>query len=109
MSDADRNRAIVQFILIAAKRDAAYWTPRTIAREIHLHDLLDSPSEETLAAFRDGVLRGLVGKAAEKFWASDAVTASGAASIRSACRALNDLTIDEYTNETTGDSSPATR
>jgi hypothetical protein len=85
-----------QFVLIAVKRDAAYWTPRTIARELHEHKMLASPSEVELEAFSKAVLGGLVGRAAEKFWASDAVTPAKAAAIRSACRALHSLTPDEF-------------
>ena len=85
-----------QFVLIAVKREAAYWTPRTIAQELFKNDILASPSEAELAAFAETVLRGLVGRSAEKFWASDAVTPPRAAAIRSACRALNSLTVDLF-------------
>ena len=83
-----------RFVLLAVRHDATYWTPHTIAKAIVQRELLDSPSDEELATFRDNVLRGLVGKAAEKFWASDAVTPQKAAAIRSACKALHELTID---------------
>lgn len=105
MSDGSQIGKTTQFVLIAAKQEAAYWKPNTVARAICLHDLLPSPSEETLAAFRDEVLRSLVGRAAEKFWASDAVTPAKAAAIRSACRALHDLTIDVLV-ETAAETSP---
>ena len=85
-----------QFVLIAVKHDAAYWTHRTIARELYKHDLLASPSEVELEAFSKTVLEGLVGRAAEKFWASDAVTPENASAIRAACRALHGLTLDEF-------------
>lgn len=85
-----------QFVLIAVKHDAAYWTPRTIAQELYTRELLSSPSEAELEAFSKDVLSGLVGRAAEKFWASDAVTATKAAAIRSACRALHGLTVEEF-------------
>ena len=96
MSDGLREGKTTQFVLIAVKHDAAYWTPRTIARELYKHNLLASPSEVELEAFSKTVLEGLVGRAAEKFWASDAVTATNAAAIRSACRALHRLTLDEF-------------
>jgi hypothetical protein len=85
-----------RFVLIAVKHDAAYWTPQTIAQELYRQELLASPSEAELEAFAKTVLGGLVGRAAEKFWASDAVTPTKAAAIRSACRALNSLTPDEF-------------
>src|SRR5260221_564386 len=61
-----------QFVLIAVKHDGAYWTPRTIAQELYKHKLLASPTEAELEAFSKTVLEGLVGRAAEKFWAGDA-------------------------------------
>jgi len=85
-----------QFVLIAVKHDAAYWTPRSIAQELYTRELLTSPSEAELEAFSKDVLSGLVGRAAEKFWASDAVTPPKAAAIRSACRALHSLTPAEF-------------
>jgi hypothetical protein len=85
-----------QFVLIAVKQDAAYWTPRTIAQELYKQKMLASPSEVELEAFAKTVLGGLVGRAAEKFWASDAVTPPKAAAIRSACRALHSLTPAEF-------------
>jgi hypothetical protein len=91
-----------RFVLIAVKHEAAYWTPQTIARELRTNELLDDPTEAGLAVYRDEVLRGLVGRAAERFWASDAVTPSRAAAIRSACKALHELTIDVY-SETASD------
>ena len=96
MSDRSGAGTTTQFVLLAVKHDAAYWTPRTVAQELHKHDLLASPSEVELEAFTKTVLGGLVGRAAEKFWASDAVTATNAAAIRSACRALHHLTLDEF-------------
>ncbi len=81
------------FILLAVKHDAAYWTPETIARAVAEGGLLEPQSEEELAEFRDEVLRDLVGKAAERFWANDAVTPARAAAIRAACRALHDVTL----------------
>jgi hypothetical protein len=96
MSDGLREGKTTQFVLIAVTHDAAYWTPRTIARELYKHNLLASPSEVELEAFSKTVLEGLVGRVAEKFWASDAVTATNAAAIRSACRALHRLTLDEF-------------
>ncbi len=109
LSDGSETSETTRFVLFAVKHDATYWTPHTVAREIALHDLLDAPSEEELAAFRDRVLRSLVGRAAERFWASDAVTPARAAAIRSACRALRDLTIDVFA-ETAAEASakPAT-
>lgn len=92
MTDGVQGGKTTRFVLIAVKHEAAYWTPHTVAQAIHRHGLLESPSEEGLSAFRDEVLRGLVGRAAERFWASDAVTPAKAAAIRSACRALHDLT-----------------
>jgi hypothetical protein len=83
-----------QFVLLAVKRDAGYWTPETIAQELYRQGLIDSASEAEFGAFRDAVLRGLVGRAAERFWASDAVTPTKAAAIRSACQALHDVTLD---------------
>ena len=97
MSDGVGAGTTTQFVLIAVKHDAAYWTPHTIARELYKLDLLVSPSEVELEAFSKTVLEGLVGRAAEKFWASDAVTPANAAAIRSACRALHGLTLDEFT------------
>jgi hypothetical protein len=97
MSGGLQGGSVTRFVLIAAKRDASYWTPSTVARELYLHDLLDEQSEPGLGAFRDEVLRALVGRAGERFWASDAVTPSAAAAIRSACQALHGLTIDVYT------------
>jgi hypothetical protein len=94
MNESTQGGKTTRFVLIAVKRDAAYWTPQTIAREIQLQQMLDSPSEAALGAFRDEVVQGLVGRQAEKFWASDAVTASNAAAIRSACQALHNLTIE---------------
>ena len=85
-----------RFVLIAVKHDAAYWTPQTIAQELHRQEMLSSPSEAELEAFAKTVLGGLVGRAAEKFWASDAVTPTKAAAIRSACRALSSLTPAEF-------------
>ena len=96
MSDGSRAGTTTQFVLIAVKHDAAYWTPRTIAQELYKHNLLASPSEVELEAFSKSVLQGLVGRAAERFWASEAVTATKAAAIRSACRALHRLTLDEF-------------
>src|SRR6266446_3715069 len=96
MSDGLRAGTTTQFVLIAVKQDGAYWTPRTIAQELYKHKLLASPTEAELEAFSKTVLEGLVGRAAEKFWASDAVTAANAAAIRSACRALHRLTLDEF-------------
>jgi hypothetical protein len=97
MSDGLRAGNTTQFVLIAVKHDAAYWTPHTIALELYKHKMLASPSQVELEAFSKAVLEGLVGRAAEKFWASDAVTPNKAASIRSACRALHRLTLDEFT------------
>ena len=112
MSETSKAGRTTQFVLVAVKHEAAYWTPRTIAAEICRRGMLEDRSEEGLSAFRDEVLRGLVGRAAEKFWASDAVTPAKAAAIRSACRALNDLTADilaetaaELGSETAGDPS----
>ena len=85
-----------QFVLLAVKHDAAYWTPHTIAQELYTRKLLASPSEVELEAFSKSVLGGLVGRAAERFWASDAVTPPKAAAIRSACRALHGLTLEEF-------------
>jgi hypothetical protein len=85
-----------QFVLIAVKHDAAYWTPQTIAQELYKQEVLASPSEAELETLTKTVLGGLVGRAAEKFWASDAVTPTKAAAIRSACRALSSLTPDEF-------------
>jgi hypothetical protein len=96
MSDGLGAGTTTQFVLIAVKHDAAYWTPRTIAQELYKHNLLASPSEDDLEAFSKTVLQGLVGRAAEKFWASEAVTATKAAAIRSACRALHRLTLEEF-------------
>jgi len=96
MSDGLQASTTTQFVLIAVKHDAAYWTPQTIARELYKQNLLASPSEVELEAFSKTVLEGLVGRAAERFWASDAVTATKAAAIRSACRALHGLTLDEF-------------
>jgi hypothetical protein len=97
MSDGVGVGGTTQFVLIAVKHDAAYWTPRTIAQELYKQKLLASPSEDELEGFSKTVLRGLVGRAAEKFWASEAVTPPRAAAIRSACRALHRLTLDEFT------------
>lgn len=97
MADGLQAGATTQFVLIAVKHEAEYWTPRTIAQELHTQNLLASPSEAELEAFSKSVLAGLVGRAAEKFWASDAVTPRKAAAIRSACRALHGLTLDEFT------------
>jgi hypothetical protein len=97
MSDGSGVGATTQFVLIAVRHDAAYWTPHTIAQELYKNTLLASPSQDELEAFSNSVLRGLVGRAAEKFWASEAVTATKAAAIRSACRALHRLTLDEFT------------
>lgn len=94
MSEGAQSGKTTRFVLIAVKHEAAYWTPYTVAEAIHSHGLLESPSEDELGAFRDEVLRGLVGRAAERFWASDAVTPPKAAAIRSACRALHDLTAE---------------
>jgi hypothetical protein len=105
MSNGQKNVNTTRFVLIAARHEAAYWTPETVARELHTQGLLDSPSEVELGAFRDEVLRGLVGRAAEKFWASDAVTPANAAAIRSACKALHELTIDVFA-ETAAESTP---
>lgn len=85
-----------RFVLIAVKHDAAYWTPQTVAQELFRQQLLVSPSEAELETFAKTVLGGLVGRAAEKFWASDAVTPTKAAAIRAACRALSSLTPDEF-------------
>ena len=97
MPDGLQAGTTTQFVLIAVKHEAAYWTPRTIAQELYTRDLLPSPSEAELEDFSKSVLAGLVGRAAEKFWASDAVTPRNAAAIRSACRALHSLTLDEFT------------
>jgi hypothetical protein len=96
MPDGLQASTTTQFVLIAVKHEAAYWTPRTIAQELYTHNLLASPSEAELEAFSKSVLGGLVGRAAEKFWASDAVTPRNAAAIRSACNALHRLTLDEF-------------
>jgi len=111
MSEGVQTGSTTQFVLLAVKHDAAYWTPHTLAQELHTHNLLASPSEDELEAFAKMVLGGLVGRAAEKFWASDAVTPRNAAAIRSACGALHRLTLDELTAavaemNTEGSSSP---
>ena len=90
-----------RFVVLAAQREAAYWTPITITRELRSRDMLDVDSYAELVIFRDAILKDLVGRAAERFWASDAVTPSRAASIRSACRALHDLTIETLEEATT--------
>ena len=82
------------FVLIAVKHEAGYWTPVTIAEELRLHGMLNSLSAEELEGFRKEILKDLVGRSAERFWASDAITTARAISIRAACRALHDLTID---------------
>ena len=97
MSEGVQTGSTTQFVLLAVKHDAAYWTPHTLAQELYAQNLLDSPSEDDLEAFAKTVLGGLVGRAAEKFWASDAVTPRNAAAIRSACGALHRLTLDEFT------------
>jgi hypothetical protein len=97
MSEGVPTGNTTQFVLIAVKHDAAYWTPRTIAQELYKRNMLASPSQTELETFSKTVLEGLVGRAAEKFWASDAVTPKKAAAIRSACRALHRLTLDEFT------------
>jgi hypothetical protein len=107
MNDGLQKGTTTRFVLIAVKHEAGYWTPRTIAEAIHANDLLDPRSEEGLALFRDGVLRGLVGRAAEKFWASDALTPPKAAAIRSACQALHGLTIEVF-EEVASESAPGT-
>jgi hypothetical protein len=96
MPDGLQAGTTTQFVLIAVKHEAEYWSPRTIAQELYTHNLLASPSEAELEAFSKSVLGGLVGRAAEKFWASDAVTTRNAAAIRSACVALHRLTLDEF-------------
>jgi hypothetical protein len=93
MTDGVQKSVTTQFVLIAVKHEAAYWTPETIAHELAAQGLPLPASEVELDAFREEVLRGLVGRAAEKFWASDAVTPAKAAAIRSACQALHNLTV----------------
>jgi hypothetical protein len=97
MSEGVQTGSTTQFVLLAVKHDAAYWTPHTLAQELHTSNLLASPSEAELEDFTKTVLGSLVGRAAEKFWASDAVTPRNAAAIRSACGALHRLTFDEFT------------
>jgi hypothetical protein len=96
MTEGSQAGRTTRFVLISVKHDAGYWTPDTIARELMLKDMLVSPSEAELDEFRDEVLGGLVGRAAEKFWASDAVTPANAAAIRAACRALHSLTLEVF-------------
>jgi hypothetical protein len=85
-----------KFVLIAVKRDAAYWTPETIAREIYVSGMFDSRGEISLGTFRDRILERLVGRSGERFWANDAITPSRAAAIRSACQALHKLTAEIF-------------
>jgi hypothetical protein len=85
-----------KFVLIAVQQNAQYWTPRTIGREVYLNGLLAPQSEAGLNAFRDEILKRLVGRGAEKFWANDAITPSRAAAIRSACQALHQLTLETF-------------
>jgi hypothetical protein len=91
-----------KFVLIAVKRDAAYWTPETIAREIYVSGMFDSRGEIGLDAFRDRILERLVGRSGERFWANDAITPKRAAAIRSACHALHQLTAERF-NEITAE------
>jgi hypothetical protein len=85
-----------KFVLIAVQHEAGYWTPRTIAREVYLNGLLAPESDASLNAFRDEILKLLVGRAAEKFWANDAITPSRAVAIRAACQALHQLTLETF-------------
>jgi hypothetical protein len=85
-----------KFVLLAVQHDAPYWTPSTIAREVNLKGLLTPESEADLSAYRDEILKRLVGRNAEKFWANDAITPSRAASIRSAIQALHQLTLETF-------------
>lgn len=95
MTGSARGGNTTKFVLLAVRREAAYWTPATVATELCLRELVDPSSQEALDGFRDEVLRGLVGRAAERFWASDAVTPANAAAIRSACQALHNLTLEQ--------------
>jgi hypothetical protein len=85
-----------KFVLIAVRHEAQYWTPHTIAREVYANGLLAPQSEADLSAFRDEILRGLVGRRAEKFWANDSITPARAAAIRSACQGLHQLTLETF-------------
>jgi len=91
MTDTVPVKTTTQFVLLSVKHDAAYWSPATMAQAVHDLGLLEAPTEDALAAFTDAVLHALIGKAAERFWASDAVTPTRAASIRAACRSANVL------------------
>jgi hypothetical protein len=95
-NEAPKISRTTQFVLLAVKHDASYWAPPTLASELAQLGVLPEASIESLDAFRDEVLRSLVGRAAERFWASDAVTATNAAAIRAACQALHTLTVEVY-------------
>ena len=99
MSGGFQKAFTTQFVLVAVKHEASYWTPATIIAALAEKELLVEPSEEELVEFRDGILKALVGKQAERFWASDALTPAKAAAIRAACKALHEVTLDTYSEQ----------